>query len=109
MTVSVWFDSTGAAVVEVMEKGQGQAEDAMASGLAAGSSRSRSPKRMNPISIGYPPAYAVGVSTLCANETSSGEPLATGEPSTPHPEIKQEGRHRDAATALGKKYQCWLI
>ena len=85
-----------------MEKGQGQAEDAMASGLAAGSSRSRSPKRMNPISIGYPPAYAVGVITPCANETSSGEPLATGEPSTPHPEIKQEGRHREAATALEK-------
>ena len=102
VTVSVWFDSTGAAIVEVMEQGQGQAEDAMASGLAAGSSRSRSPRRMTPISIGYPPAYAVGVSTPCANETSSGEPLATGEPSTPHPEIKQEGRHREAATALEK-------
>ena len=106
MTVSVWFDSTGAPIVEVMEKGQSQAEDAMASGLAARGSRSRSPIRMrqppHPISIGYPPAYAVGVSTPCANETFSGEPPATGELSIPHPEIKQEGRHRDAATALGK-------
>ena len=58
MTVSVWFDSTGAAIVEVMEKGQGQAEDAMVSGLAARGSRSRSPRMKqppHPISIGYPP------------------------------------------------------